>query len=90
MARPEHLEAVKAVVGVFARDVVGTYLSGPRPQQLEAPRGAAAGQQQQQQPGVGLRCVRSAVWWQCWLGRVGTCSAGRDAGRTCTAAAAWR
>ena len=29
MAKPQHLEAVKAVVGVFARDVVCTYLAGP-------------------------------------------------------------
>jgi hypothetical protein len=30
MAQPRHLEAVKAVVGVFARDVVGAYLAGPQ------------------------------------------------------------
>ncbi|KAL4448603.1 hypothetical protein ABPG75_005822 [Micractinium tetrahymenae] len=45
MARPEHLEAVKACVGVFARDVVGTYLAGPSQQLVAAaarPQPAAA------------------------------------------------
>ncbi|KAL4424613.1 hypothetical protein ABPG77_002231 [Micractinium sp. CCAP 211/92] len=36
MAKPEHLEAVKACVGVFARDVVGTYLAGPSQQLVAA------------------------------------------------------
>ena len=59
MARPEHLEAVKAVVGVFARDVVGTYLAGPaqQPQALEGPAAAAAAQQQ---PALGIRCAQGA------------------------------
>ncbi|PRW45258.1 PHLOEM PROTEIN 2-LIKE A10 [Chlorella sorokiniana] len=59
MARPEHLEAVKAVVGVFARDVVGTYLAGPsqQPQALAAPGAAAA--EQQQQPTLGIRLSAS-------------------------------
>lgn len=45
MAKPEHLEAVKACVGVFARDVVGTYLAGPSQQLVAAaarPQPAAA------------------------------------------------
>ncbi len=59
MARPEHLEAVKSVVGVFARDVVGAYLAGPVQQQaLEAPMAAA--EAQQQQPGIGIRWGRGA------------------------------
>ncbi|KAI7840832.1 hypothetical protein COHA_005478 [Chlorella ohadii] len=58
MARPEHLEAVKSVVGVFARDVVGAYLAGPVQQQaLEAPMAAA--EAQQQQPGIGIRLSAS-------------------------------
>lgn len=71
MARPEHLEAVKSVVGVFARDVVGAYLAGPPQQQaLEAPMAAA--DVQQQQPGIGIRCACLRT-----LGAVGGCCGAR-------------
>ena len=42
MAKPEHLEAVKQCVGVFARDVVGTYLAGPAAIQAGSGQDAAA------------------------------------------------
>lgn len=47
MARPEHLAAVKACVGVFARDVVGTYLAGPSGLAAAAAAAAAAAQQRE-------------------------------------------
>jgi hypothetical protein len=46
MAKPQHLEAMKAVVGVFARDVVGAYLAGPSAQPPPAVATAAAAAQQ--------------------------------------------
>ena len=46
MAKPQHREAVKAVVGVFARDEVGAYLAGPSAQPPPAVATAAAAAQQ--------------------------------------------
>ena len=66
MAKPEHLAAVKSVVGVFARDVVGTYLAGPSAAQRAAQQAqeqqaaamqAAAVERPRGAPRAQLRCV---------------------------------
>ncbi|PSC73345.1 PHLOEM PROTEIN 2-LIKE A10 [Micractinium conductrix] len=68
MAKPEHLAAVKSVVGVFARDVVGTYLAGPSAAQRAAQQAqeqqaaamqAAAVERPRGAPRAQLRLVRS-------------------------------